>query len=61
VLGKRGVVVAFHPGWVQTDMGGTGADVPVQQSVSDLRRTLDSLKPTDTGGFFNHDGQALAW
>ncbi|NBQ90381.1 MAG: SDR family NAD(P)-dependent oxidoreductase [Betaproteobacteria bacterium] len=61
VLGKRGMVVAFHPGWVQTDMGGTGADIPVDQSVSDLRRTLDALKPTDSGGFFNHDGQALAW
>ena len=61
VLGARGLVVAFHPGWVQTDMGGTGADIPVDQSVGDLRRTLDGLQPSDTGGFFNHDGQALAW
>lgn len=61
VLGKRGIVVAFHPGWVQTDMGGTGADIPVDRSVADLRRTLDNLKPSDSGGFFNHDGQALAW
>jgi hypothetical protein len=55
------VVAAFHPGWVQTDMGGTGADITVERSVADLRRTIDALKPADTGGFFNHDGQALAW
>jgi NAD(P)-dependent dehydrogenase (short-subunit alcohol dehydrogenase family) len=61
VLGQRGLVVAFHPGWVQTDMGGTGADIPVERSVADLRRTLDALKPSDSGGFFNHDGQALPW
>lgn len=61
VLGGRGIVAAFHPGWVQTDMGGTGADIPVDRSVSDLRRTLDALQPSDTGGYFNHDGQALAW
>ena len=61
VLGARGLVVAFHPGWVQTDMGGTGADLPVQRSVEDLRRTLDGLQPGDSGGFFNHDGQPLAW
>ena len=61
VLGTRGMVVSFHPGWVQTDMGGTGADMPVERSASDLRRTLESLSPAQTGGFFNHDGQPLAW
>jgi NAD(P)-dependent dehydrogenase (short-subunit alcohol dehydrogenase family) len=61
VLAGKAICVALHPGWVQTDMGGTGADIDVQTSVRDLRRTLAALTAADNGGFFNHDGQPLAW
>lgn len=61
VLAGKAVCVALHPGWVRTDMGGTGADIEVADSVRDIRRTLAALKPSDNGGFFNHDGQPLAW
>lgn len=62
VFGPQGATcAAFHPGWVQTDMGGEGAALPVEQSVRDLRRTLASLTPADNGGFFNHDGSVIAW
>ncbi len=62
VFGPQGATcAAFHPGWVQTDMGGEGADLTVQQSVADLRRTLAKLTPADNGGFFNHDGATIAW
>jgi NAD(P)-dependent dehydrogenase (short-subunit alcohol dehydrogenase family) len=57
----KAVCVAFHPGWVQTDMGGAGASLTPQQSVSDMRRTLTSLKAGDNGSFLNHDGQRIAW
>jgi NAD(P)-dependent dehydrogenase (short-subunit alcohol dehydrogenase family) len=60
-LQGHAICVALHPGWVRTDMGGTGADLEVSTSVSDLRRTLANLKPHDNGGFFNHDGAPLAW
>jgi NAD(P)-dependent dehydrogenase (short-subunit alcohol dehydrogenase family) len=60
-LAGRAICVSFHPGWVRTDMGGSGADIDVATSVSDMRRTLAALTPTDNGGFFNHDGQPLAW
>jgi NAD(P)-dependent dehydrogenase (short-subunit alcohol dehydrogenase family) len=60
-LAGKAVCVALHPGWVRTEMGGEGADLSVQASVADLRRTLAALKPADTGGFFDHDGQPLAW
>ena len=60
-LAGRAICVALHPGWVRTEMGGTGADISVQASVADLRRTLAALTPADNGGFFNHDGQVLAW
>ena len=61
VLAGRAVCVALHPGWVRTDMGGSEADIDVATSVSDMRRTLAALQPADNGGFFNHDGQPLAW
>jgi NAD(P)-dependent dehydrogenase (short-subunit alcohol dehydrogenase family) len=35
--------VSFHPGWVQTDMGGSGAPLSAEQSAGDLRATLAGL------------------
>ena len=60
-LAGRAISVALHPGWVRTDMGGAGADLDVVTSVAEMRRTLAGLRAADNGGFFNHDGQPLAW
>ncbi|MCE2656632.1 MAG: SDR family oxidoreductase [Rubrivivax sp.] len=61
ILGARAVCVALHPGWVRTDMGGAQADLSVQQSVTDIRRTVSRLGAADNGSFLNHDGTPLAW
>jgi NAD(P)-dependent dehydrogenase (short-subunit alcohol dehydrogenase family) len=60
-LAGRATCVSLHPGWVQTDMGGGSADLSVARSVADLRATVGRLGLADNGGFFNHDGQPLAW
>jgi NAD(P)-dependent dehydrogenase (short-subunit alcohol dehydrogenase family) len=60
-LDGKAICVALHPGWVRTDMGGAGADLAVEDSARDLRRTLAQLTPADNGRFLNHDGQPLAW
>lgn len=60
-LDGRATCIAFHPGWVRTDMGGAGADLDVAQAVADMRRTLAGLTPADNGGFRNHDGQPIPW
>lgn len=61
-FGPQGVIcAAFHPGWVQTDMGGEGAALPVNVSVADLRKTLAALTSADNGKFLNHDGAPIAW
>lgn len=61
-LARRGItVVAFHPGWVQTDMGGRQAPVSVRDSVRGLRQVIGGLTAKDTGGFFAYDGRKLPW
>ncbi len=60
-LEGRAVCVSFHPGWVRTDMGGSGADLSVDESVAGMRATLAALTPADNGAFLNYDGQPLAW
>jgi NAD(P)-dependent dehydrogenase (short-subunit alcohol dehydrogenase family) len=62
LFGPKGATcVAFHPGWVRTDMGGAGADLSVEQSASGIRRTLADLAPADNGKFLNYDGSPIPW
>jgi len=60
-LAGRAICVSLHPGWVRTDMGGGGADISVQTSVAGLRAVMAGLKPEQSGGFFNYDGQLIPW
>jgi NAD(P)-dependent dehydrogenase (short-subunit alcohol dehydrogenase family) len=53
------VAVSVHPGWVQTDMGGSGADISVEESVAGLIRLIDSLTMGKTGGFFDWMGAEI--
>ncbi|RZU02098.1 SDR family oxidoreductase [Rivibacter subsaxonicus] len=55
------VCVAFHPGWVRTDMGGSGADLDVADAVAGMRRTLAALTAADNGRFLNYDGSGIDW
>ncbi|MDH5207418.1 MAG: SDR family oxidoreductase [Burkholderiaceae bacterium] len=61
-LGPRGIVcIAFHPGWVRTDMGGADADIDVATSVSGMRRVLDAANESHNGKFLNYNGEQLSW
>jgi NAD(P)-dependent dehydrogenase (short-subunit alcohol dehydrogenase family) len=55
------IMVAMHPGWVRTEMGGPGAAIDVEDSARDLRRVLAQLQPRHKGQFINHDGSILPW
>jgi NAD(P)-dependent dehydrogenase (short-subunit alcohol dehydrogenase family) len=54
-------LVSFHPGWVQTDMGGPGASLTVEDSARNLRNTLALADASANGTFLNHDGKPIAW
>ena len=60
--GAQGVTcLAFHPGWVQTDMGGEGAPLTPEDSVRDLRATLARVDASSNGAFLDHDGAPIPW
>jgi NAD(P)-dependent dehydrogenase (short-subunit alcohol dehydrogenase family) len=53
--------VLLSPGWVKTDMGGPGAKLTPQQSVSAMRRLIAKLGPDDSGKFLHYDGREYPW
>lgn len=60
--GPQGAIcIALHPGWVRTEMGGSGADLDVDESASGIRRTIAGLSADDNGCFFSYDGSAMRW
>ena len=61
-LRSRGISVAvISPGWVRTDMGGSGATLSVQQSAAGIRKVIDKLNVAISGQFFNVSGENLPW
>ena len=60
-LAGRALCVAFHPGWVRTEMGGAGADIDASESIAGMRRALAGLDAARNGSFLNYDGTPIAW
>ena len=61
-LAPRGITcVVVNPGWVQTDMGGPHATLTTAESVTMLRRLIETLGPEQSGKFFNYDGREYVW
>lgn len=59
---ERGVsCVLFSPGWVKTRMGGAGAEITSEESVSDMRALIERLTIEDTGRFLRRNGSELPW
>ena len=61
-LAERGIVVlALHPGWVQTEMGGSQAQVAAADAVAGLLRVIDAATPAQSGTFVDWRGEPLPW
>jgi NAD(P)-dependent dehydrogenase (short-subunit alcohol dehydrogenase family) len=62
----KAMCVALHPGTVDTGLTGpfakTGLNVVTPEAAAQrLLQVIDSLSVSQSGGFINHDGQALPW
>lgn len=53
--------VVFHPGWVQTEMGGPNALISTTQSISGMRHVISQLTLADSGKFIAYDGEVIPW
>jgi NAD(P)-dependent dehydrogenase (short-subunit alcohol dehydrogenase family) len=61
-LKPEGISVGiYHPGWVQTDMGGTQAAITTDEAVEGLAARFAALSIASTGCFETWDGQAHAY
>jgi NAD(P)-dependent dehydrogenase (short-subunit alcohol dehydrogenase family) len=54
-------VLALHPGWVKTDMGGKGAALEVGESVHGLRNVIHNATDEQSGLMFDYRGTPIAW
>lgn len=53
--------VALDPGWVRTDMGGSGASLSVEQSAEGCFTVIDGLTLNDAGRYLVWDGSEHNW
>ena len=51
----------LHPGWVQTDMGGSNAPVTPHDSATGLVKVIDRLTTKDNGAFVDFKGESIPW
>lgn len=58
---KNATCLTFHPGWVQTDMGGASAAITPEVSVAGIRSVIASATRADNGAFRNYDGSVIEW
>ncbi len=61
-LGSRGIVVlACHPGWMKTTMGGKNATLAPEESAKALLDLIAHARVEDGGKFLAYDGAELPW
>ena len=61
-LKDRGIIIGIiHPGYVQTDMGGAGADITPQESASGIRKLASEWTLEHSGDFYKWNGEPHPW
>jgi len=61
-LADSGVLVmAMHPGWVLTEMGGPNAQISTETCCSTMIQTLEGLTEKDHGAFLRYNNTPIQW
>lgn len=61
-LAPRGILVlAVHPGWLKTEMGGRSATLAPADAAHALLALVERAGPQDAGKFLAYDGAELPW
>lgn len=55
------ITIMLHPGWVQTDMGGSNAPLTPEQSANGIIALVDGLTESQNGLFFKWNGEPHPW
>ncbi|GAB3808362.1 SDR family oxidoreductase [Humibacter antri] len=55
------IVVAVHPGWVRTNMGGPEAATAPEEAAGQLCHLIENLSPEQSGQFLQPDGSPHPW
>lgn len=53
--------LVVHPGWVKTEMGGSGAPVEPSESARGIWNVVRGAKSSNSGAFFDFRGKTLPW
>lgn len=54
-------VLAVHPGWVRTDMGGPSAAISPEESASGMKRVVENASLAASGSFVDWKGETIPW
>lgn len=54
-------LLALHPGWVKTDMGGDAAPVSIEESTQGLYSVIESSAQQNLCRFVDYQGHTIPW
>ncbi len=61
LLEKGIIVLAIHPGWLRTDMGGSTAPLEKEKPISMIIDLIEKVEISDTGKFLSWEGEEIPW
>lgn len=54
-------ILALHPGWIKTEMGGENALVSVVDSAIGIKNIIVNSHRYQSGGYYTYQGETLDW